>query len=388
MKLNTLYAVCLSSLFIMPVMAEEMDHSNMDHSNMDHSNMDHSNMDHSNMDHSQMNRAQLGHEGMVLHDHSNRADSHAPIGVMGDHTHNEGEWMLSYRYMTMSMTDNLNASKKVSDDEVLADFMVAPKSMTMQMHMLGAMYAPSNTVTLAFMLPYIENDMKLVMNMPMMGSGMGTPMTMRQNFETQSKGIGDLKAVALYRLFASSNNRIHLNLGLSLPTGSIDEKDATPMSMGKDIILPYPMQLGSGTYDVMPGITYNGTQDSYSYGAQLKAVLRTFSNEREYRLGNRYQAQAWAALPVNHLMSLSVRGDYEQWGNIVGADSDLSSMMVPTARKNLRAGKQFSTALGINILLPADNRLALEYKVPVYQDLDGPQLAADPMLTLGWQKAL
>jgi hypothetical protein len=368
MKLNTLYAVCLSSLFIMPVMAEEIDHSNMDHS--------------------QMNRAQLGHEGMVLHDYSNRTDSHAPIGVMGDHTHNEGEWMLSYRYMTMSMTDNLNASKKVSDDEVLTDFMVAPKSMTMQMHMLGAMYAPSNTVTLAFMLPYIENDMKLVMNMPMMGSGMGMSMTMRQNFETQSKGIGDLKAVALYRLFASNSNRVHLNLGLSLPTGSIDEKDATPMSMGKDIILPYPMQLGSGTYDVMPGITYSGTQDSYSYGAQLKAVLRTFSNEREYRLGDRYQAQAWVALPVNHFMSLSVRGDYEQWGNIVGADSDLSSMMVPTARKNLRAGKQFSTALGINILLPADNRLALEYKVPVYQDLDGPQLAEDPMLTLGWQKAL
>jgi hypothetical protein len=354
MKLNTFYAVCLSSLIIMPVMAEEMDHS-------------------------QMNHAQLGHKGMVLHDHSNRADSHAPIGVMGDHTHNEGEWMLSYRYMTMSMTDNLNASKKISDDEVLADFRVAPKSMTMQMHMLGAMYAPSNTVTLAFMLPYIENDMKLVM---------GMPMSMHQNFETQSKGIGDLKAVALYRLFASNSNRVHLNLGLSLPTGSIDEKDATPMSMGKDIILPYPMQLGSGTYDMMPGITYNGTQDSYSYGAQLKAVLRTFSNERDYRLGNRYQAQAWAALPVNHFMSLSVRGDYEQWGNIVGSDRDLNPMMVATARKDLRAGKQFSTAVGINFLLPAGNRLAIEYKVPVYQDLDGPQLAADPMLTLGWQKVL
>ncbi|MEL7333685.1 MAG: hypothetical protein AAFN12_15670 [Cyanobacteria bacterium J06560_2] len=28
-----------------------------------------------------------------------RPDSHAPIGVMGDHTHEKGEFMLSYRYM-------------------------------------------------------------------------------------------------------------------------------------------------------------------------------------------------------------------------------------------------------------------------------------------------
>ena len=32
-----------------------------------------------------------------------RADSHAPIGVMGEHMHKKGEWMLSYRYMYMDM---------------------------------------------------------------------------------------------------------------------------------------------------------------------------------------------------------------------------------------------------------------------------------------------
>ena len=33
-----------------------------------------------------------------------RADYHAPIMVMGDHYHKEGDWMVSQRYMTMSMT--------------------------------------------------------------------------------------------------------------------------------------------------------------------------------------------------------------------------------------------------------------------------------------------
>lgn len=34
---------------------------------------------------------------------SNRADGHAPISIMGDHTHNKGEFMVSYRYMPMWM---------------------------------------------------------------------------------------------------------------------------------------------------------------------------------------------------------------------------------------------------------------------------------------------
>jgi len=36
-----------------------------------------------------------------------RPDSHAPIGVMGDHGHKTGEMMFSYRVMTMNMREVL-----------------------------------------------------------------------------------------------------------------------------------------------------------------------------------------------------------------------------------------------------------------------------------------
>jgi hypothetical protein len=35
--------------------------------------------------------------------HAPRANAHAPIGVMGDHRHHQGELMFSYRYMRMWM---------------------------------------------------------------------------------------------------------------------------------------------------------------------------------------------------------------------------------------------------------------------------------------------
>ena len=34
-------------------------------------------------------------------DAARRADSHAPIGVMGDHVHSAGEWMVSLRWTSM-----------------------------------------------------------------------------------------------------------------------------------------------------------------------------------------------------------------------------------------------------------------------------------------------
>ena len=43
-----------------------------------------------------------------------RPDGHAPISVMGDHMHKMGEWMVSYRYMTMDMEGLLKESNSVT----------------------------------------------------------------------------------------------------------------------------------------------------------------------------------------------------------------------------------------------------------------------------------
>lgn len=39
-----------------------------------------------------------------------RPDAHAPIGVLGDHTHKKGELMASYRFMTMEMNQIFSGS--------------------------------------------------------------------------------------------------------------------------------------------------------------------------------------------------------------------------------------------------------------------------------------
>ena len=83
-----------------------------------------------------------------------RPDSHAPIGVMGDHGHKPREVMLSYRFMAMDMQRLQSGTTTVETAEVLKDFMMAPTVMQMQMHGFGTMFAPHDKLTFMAMANY------------------------------------------------------------------------------------------------------------------------------------------------------------------------------------------------------------------------------------------
>ena len=305
-----------------------------------------------------------------------RPDGHAPIGVMGDHTHTEGEFMFSYRYMAMDMEGNRSGKSRVSPSEVLQDYMVSPTRMEMKMHMFGGMYAPSDTITLMAMLPLLELSMDHVTRM---GS----------EFSTRTSGLGDIQISALWKIVEERSHQVHINAGISLPTGNIKERGNTPA--GADMKLTYPMQLGSGTFDLRPGITYNGKTTRVSWGAQSLGTLRLGENGEDYTLGDRIEASVWGAVLLSDWLSGSLRGRWHSWDDISGNDSELNPMMVPTAVPTLRGGEIYELGLGFNLLVPNGSleglRLAFEVLYPIDQHLDGPQLETDLTYTFGIQRS-
>lgn len=100
----------------------------------------------------------------------NHAGSHAPIGIMGDHVHEKGEVMVSYRYMNMNMQGSRLTGEAISENTIVTTIpnrffgapgqpptlRIVPTEMTMEMHMFGLMYAPSDGVTLMAMLNHVE----------------------------------------------------------------------------------------------------------------------------------------------------------------------------------------------------------------------------------------
>jgi hypothetical protein len=228
-----------------------------------------------------------------------RADGHAPIGVMGDHMHKKGEWMLSYRYMHMDMDGNRIGTDDVSPDTIVttvpnrfappATLRVVPLWMTMDMHMLGAMYAPTD-------------------------------------------------------------NHVHLNLGLSLPTGSVTERGTilTPMGGTPTVRLPYAMQLGTGTFDLLPGLTYTGRSSNLSWGTQFRSEIRLENeNDEGYAWGDLYGATGWVAYEWASWISTSFRLDAWTQDSISGIDPAIAGP-VQTANPAFYGGEQVFAYFGAN----------------------------------------
>ncbi len=330
------------------------------------------------------------------------AKNHAPIGVMGDHLHKKGEVMMSLRYMRMDMGGNRIGTNSVSPETIATTvpnifagapgmpptLRVVPTDMTMDMYMVGAMYGLTNSITLMAMGQIVEKEM----DHTTFAGGMGT--NVLGEFTTKSNGFGDTKVAALVRLFNNDStlqHEAHLNLGLNLPTGSIGESDQilTPMGMTPSPRLPYPMQLGSGTFDLEPGITYNGYSDQFSWGAQYRATIRTGNSDGGYTLGDIHNATAWAQYGPATWVSFSLRGQFRAQSAIDGRDA-LIMAPVQTANPNFHGGERLEIGPGINFAGQSGaingHRIAIEALIPVYQDLNGPQMETNWTLTVGWQK--
>lgn len=310
---------------------------------------------------------------------ASRPDGHAPIGVMADHTHEHGEFMVSYRFMRMFMEGNLDGNDELDVSDIHESFMVAPLDMTMTMHMAGLMYAPSDVVTLLVMTNWLDQSM----NHQTRHGGM---------FEAASSGLGDTSLGALVGVKRTGPVRLHLNAGVSIPTGSIEETGVNPMSMGRAVQMPYPMQLGSGTWDFTPGVTVLGMSESVSWGLQARTKVRMGENSRGYTKGGETEATLWLAVKPSDRLSLSARMLTRSWDNYSGHDAAYANpMMAPTVNEQRRGGTRVDLPLGLNFYFPegalSGHRIAAEWHIPVYQSLQGPQLGTDWILTIGWQKS-
>ncbi len=305
-----------------------------------------------------------------------RPDGHAPIPVMGDHMHGKGQWMFSYRYMYMNMDELKQGNDDATFDDALEDYMVTPTSMPMNMHMLGSMFAPSDKITLMLMFNYLSMEMDHITRME------GT-------FTTESSGFGDIQLAALFKFFNKNQQTLHGQVGFSIPTGSVTESDVTPASIPNETELPYPMQVGSGTFDPNLALTYLGQKESISWGSQLKGVFRFGENDRDYRYGNRYSLNNWLAVKAANWISLSARLEGLIVSEIEGADPNLNPMMVITADTNNSGGTYVNSGIGINTYISKgvlkNLRFGFEFGYPLYQDLNGIQLKTKETLTFGTQ---
>ncbi|MEO9461302.1 MAG: hypothetical protein ABJ242_01075 [Marinomonas sp.] len=337
--------------------------------------------------------------------HDVYADDHAPIGVMADHAHKKGEVMFSLRAMHMEMQGNQIGTDGAAPDTIATTIpnrffgepmqpptlRIVPTEMRTDMIMLGAMYAPSDHVTLMVMGNYIEKEMEHISYQ----GGMGT--NRLGGFTTNPKALGDTKVAALFPLLghpdAKADNRDELTVkaGISLPTGSVSKtaQILTPMGGTPTVRVPYMMQAGTGTWDLEPAITYKARRGKLGFGAQVNASIRLGDNSQGYAFGDVYESSLWASYRPAQWVSLSGRMRARTTGRVQGIDANIIGP-VQTANPDFQGGERLDMIGGINFVAThgalAGHRLGIEIGAPVYQDLNGPQMAGQWFATIGWQK--
>jgi hypothetical protein len=310
-------------------------------------------------------------------------DYYAPAGVFIDHVHAKREWMFSYRYMQMNMQGNQSGKNKVSADQVYNNYIMAPRHMSMQMHMLMLMYGLSDKITFMGMTSYAINSM----NMSMMEYGNGGMSHMHPGsssgnvFEASSKtsGITDAKIYLLYELLGNSKHELVFSAGVNIPTGKNSLRGQS--MIGENDKYSYIMQLGTGSFAVLPGITYTWKHHNISGGSQLSSTLYTGKNKGNYTWGNEANITGWISHSWTSWLSNSLRANVNVAGKIKGYDPEIAIMrsIDPSADANNYGGTRAAFYGGLNILVPdgflRGLRISAEYGLPVYQNLNGLQMS-------------
>lgn len=291
-------------------------------------------------------------------------DGFDPIGIVREPALRAGEWRLSYRYERVRFEGYRDGTKRLTVGDVRDDgYLVIPTSLTVQAHRFSAMFAPFDRLTLSASLPYLNHQMEH------MGPG-------ANGATLETRGVGDLMIDGTVPFIRRGTQSLDVSLGLSMPTGSIQRGS-------------YPMRLGTGTWDLVPGASYRGRSGAASWGLQWTGVFRLRENDQNYSVGDQWEVTGWLAWRWADWLSSSLRLAWNESHDIEGADPELAPALSPAMNPRAQGGSRLDLGPGINVALPRLGRqnLAFEATWPVYQSLNGPQLEEDWRLMAGWRWA-
>jgi len=319
-------------------------------------------------------------------------DTSSNSGKYMPHAAHGGMWMFEYKYMRMFQDGMLDGSSSIDPLSVLQNpnYKKLPYSgshdctseadpclltnagykMNMDMHMLMLMYHQTADLSWMMMLNYLTNDMDMYDKMD--------PDMEATSFKMDSAGIGDIQLFMTKRVEETEWFDINFTVGLNLPTGSIDEPDGIEDMSGNEGIAPYDMQMGSGTYDIITALAFEGVYYRFEYGAEIYRVTRTGLNSQYYNMGDTLKIKGWSRYTFP--FGTQLRGGITQniWSPIEGRDERMSD------NTRYSGGKRLDLLLGVGQKYK-DYSIYVDYAYPLLQHLNGVQMKTTGVLSFGVQ---
>ena len=305
----------------------------------------------------------------------NRPDGFGPPGVTGHFTLDAGEILWNFSYTRDDWLGNRNGTTPLFQQDVLDLFTVAPISMLTQTLNLELRMGITDRFTLAVSAPFIFRD--------------DLNETETAFFGGFTNDVGDVKVNTLWNVLDPGPHVLTFGIGVSVPTGEINEHGRTATSSRAQ--LPFNMQTGSGTWDLIPSLSFISQNEAGTFGAQVGATFHVHKNARGYRLGDRFDMTSWVSYKMNDWIAVNARVVYTEWSQVHGPDPDTNALEDPRADPSATGGVRTQLPFGVTLHIREGflegHRLSVEYLTPIHEDLNGPQLQADNSVRLAWQVA-
>ena len=321
-----------------------------------------------------------------------------PLNLVGGGIPEPHEFRFKMSEMIMKMgplrdgTEDILSTDLVGNPAVDASkFPAVPRSMTQYMTMIGGAYSLSDDFAVMAMTNVTVNEMPMEI-LPAQGT----------NFAMTSAGLGDITLLAKSRLYANDNlaptKQFSVLYGLSLPTGSIEKRfsNATPNDVN-GTLLPYKMQLGSGTVDPIIGLTYQASRDPFWWGLNTQLEAHVYDNEQGYHRGQEFRYDFYAMKQVHDNWVLQaqlngwVEGSFsrEPFNGRVNGEGHTNKVagnpfLSPLFDPQNYGGHKMAVSLGFQYQPIPLHILELTATLPIHQDLSGPQLRDNWMMQLSY----
>jgi hypothetical protein len=303
----------------------------------------------------------------------------APIGTRFAEPLEGGERVrLRYQFERTKLQGLMIGDRDVNPglvrDALFLDYTATPRALDVTVHTVELAWAPHPRTTLVVQVPFLQKDLETL-------EASGD----RRRHETE--GVGDVNFALVVPFIRKRHERAvessHVHIAFDAPTGSIRKEDRAGRR------LPYDNQIGNGTVDFEWGWTYRGAIDRFAWGGQVFGRHPLGRNGLRYAEGSRFVGSIWGGVELLAGLSTSVRVQWQKQNNVAGpGDRAFLPISNPAENGKARGGTRFLVGPGLAWTLPGvlrGQRLSFEAAIPVHQDLDGPQLEQDWVLTTGWQ---
>lgn len=304
-----------------------------------------------------------------------RLDTVFPAGLERTQIADVGRFSFGVRASRTEWEGNRDSRTNLSTQQIFDQgFTIAGTDLLERRLEVDAVYGLNRHWTLFATLPFIERELTY----EQLGTGSSS---------TSNSGLGDIILGGRYTDTNTKKELLQYSIGLEIPTGDYDERGNYAGEVNTH--LPFPLQIGTGSFRLQPGASYVRAFKGWSLGLRGEGRIHLDRNSDNWAVGDSFQANVWAATAFTDHISGNVGLQAEWRGDYHGDAPELDFTRSPLEDESRQGGSLLEIIVGLGADLSGSyasaNRIDLEIGFPVDEWLSGPGLSRETSFLVSWK---